>query len=177
MGQAQDRIAPPPANTSVRPCGQPGCCSGWNTVGMAAGIGQLGLQVQLSVRRGREAVEFYKEAFGAEEVYRFGGTDDHEDVVCQMSVNGALFWVEEESPPDGNFSPETLGGSTERLLLVVDDPRHAVARAVALGASEVSAVGEEHGWLLGRIDDPFGHRWEIGYPLAAWPPERSKERT
>jgi PhnB protein len=41
---------------------------------------------------------------------------------------------------------------------------------VAAGASQVSAVGEEHGWQLGRIDDPFGHRWEIGHPLGQWPP-------
>ena len=147
----------------------------WNTVGLATIYRQHGVQVQLSVRRGREAVEFYRAAFGAEEVHRFGGTDDHEDVVCQLSLNGASFWVEDESPPDGNFSPETLGGCTERLLLIVDDPRGVVQRAVSLGASVVSPVGEEHGWLLGRIDDPFGHRWEIGHPLGAWPPRRRDE--
>jgi PhnB protein len=122
------------------------------------------------VRRGREAVEFYKAAFGAEEVYRLGGTDDHEDVVCQLSVDGAPYWVEDESPSNGNFSPETLGGSTERLLLIVQQPGEVVERAVALGATAVSPVAEEHGWLLGRIDDPYGHRWEIGRPLGTWPP-------
>jgi PhnB protein len=128
------------------------------------------VQVQLSVRRGREAIEFYKAAFGVEEIYRFGGTDDHEDVVCRLSVNGAPFWVEDESPPKGNFSPETLGGSTERLLLIVEEPGDMIRRAVGLGATEVSPLAEEHGWLLGRIDDPFGHRWEIGQPLGTWPP-------
>jgi PhnB protein len=132
---------------------------------------QPAVQVQLSVRRGRDAVEFYRAAFGAVEIYRFGGSDDHEDVVCQLSVGGAPFWVEDESPADGNPGPETVGGSTERLLLVVDDPDVVVARAVALGATEVSPVGEEHGWRLGRVDDPFGHRWEVGHPLGPWPPE------
>jgi len=56
------------------------------------------------------------------------------------------------------------------MLLIVDDPEAVLARAVAAGASQVSAVGEEHGWQLGRIDDPFGHRWEIGHPLGQWPP-------
>lgn len=144
-------------------------------MGVAASADQPALQVELSVRRGREAIEFYRVAFGAEEVYRFGGTEDHEDFVCQLRVNGALFWVEDESPPNGNFSPETLGGSTQRLLLIVDDPHEVVARAVGLGASEVSPVGDEHGWLLGRIDDPFGHRWEIGHPLGPWPPARDEE--
>lgn len=137
--------------------------------------GRPAVQVQLSVRRGPEAIAFYKAAFGAEEVYRFGGTDDHEDVVCQLSVDGAPFWVEDESPPDGNFSPETLGGSTERLLLIVAEPHEVVRRAVGLGGIEVSPVVEEHGWLLGRIDDPFGHRWEIGRPLGPWPPHQGGE--
>jgi PhnB protein len=124
---------------------------------------------ELSVRRGREAVEFYKSAFGAVEVYRVGGTDEHESVVSQLSVGDGSFWVSDESPPNRHHSPESLGGSTVRLLLVVDDPRAVVERAVALGAEEVSPVGEEHGWLLGRIEDPFGHQWEIGKPLRAWP--------
>ena len=133
------------------------------------------VQVQLSGRRGREAIEFYKAAFGAEEIYRFGGTDDREDVVCQLSANGTPFWVEDESPPNGNFSPETLGGSTARLLLIVEEPGDIVGRAVSLGAIEVSPVAEEHGWLLGRIDDPFGHRWEIGRPFGPWPPSEGGE--
>ncbi len=125
---------------------------------------------QLSVRRGRAAVEFYKAAFGAVEDYRIGGTDDHEDVVAQLSVGNASFWVADESPPHRNFSPESLGGATTRLLLVVEDPESVVARAIAAGAAEIHPVGEEHGWRLGRIEDPFGHHWEIGKPLIDWPP-------
>jgi PhnB protein len=125
---------------------------------------------ELSVRRGRAAVEFYRAAFGAVEDYRVGGTDEHEDVVAQLSVGSASFWVSDESPPHGNFSPESLGGCTVRILLIVDDPDAVVDRAVAAGATRISPVGEEHGWRLGRIEDPFGHHWEIGTPLGAWPP-------
>jgi PhnB protein len=128
------------------------------------------VQAQLSVRGGRAAVEFYKAAFGAAEVYRFGGTDELEEVVAQLAVGDALFWVEDESPPHGNFSPATVGGATARMLLVVDDPDAVVVQALAAGATLVGAVAEEHGWRLGRIDDPFGHRWEIGRPLGDWPP-------
>jgi PhnB protein len=131
---------------------------------------QPSVQAQLSVRNGRAAVDFYRAAFGAVQVYRFGGTDDLNEVVAQLAVGNSLFWVEDESPPDGNFSPETAGGATTRMLLIVDDPEAVIARAVAAGASQVSAVSEEHGWQLGRIDDPFGHRWEIGKPLGEWPP-------
>jgi len=45
-----------------------------------------------------------------------------------------------------------------------------VERAVAAGATVIYPVGEEHGWRLGRIEDPFGHHWEIGKPLIPWPP-------
>ncbi len=138
---------------------------------------QTSLSPELSVRRGREAVEFYVAAFGAVEIYRVGGTEGDEEIVAQLSVGNASFWVHDESPPNKNFSPETLGGSTVRLLLVVEDPHSVVERAVALGAVEVAPVGEEHGWLLGRIEDPFGHRWEIGKPLAEWPPSRANEGT
>jgi PhnB protein len=134
---------------------------------------QTGLSPELSVRRGLDALEFYEAAFGAVEVYRVGGTEENEDVVAQLAVGDASFWVSDESPTNKNFSPESLGGSTVRLLLVVDDPQAVVERAVTLGAAEVSPVSEEHQWLLGRIEDPFGHHWEIGKPLVEWPPAQA----
>jgi PhnB protein len=142
-----------------------------------AQVAQTTISPELSVRRGREAVEFYEAAFAAVEVYRVGGTEEHEEVVSQLVVGNSSFWVADESPPNKNFSPESLGGSTVRLLLVVDDPGSVVERAVALGAREVFPVEEEHGWLLGRIEDPFGHQWEIGRPLGEWPPPRGGEES
>jgi len=131
---------------------------------------QPNVQAQLSVRNGRAAVDFYKAAFAAVEVFRFGGSADLEELVAQLVVGNASFWVEDESPSHGNFSPESVGGATARMLLIVDDPESVLERAVAAGASEIDPVREEHGWRLGRIDDPFGHRWEIGKPLGPWPP-------
>jgi ribose 5-phosphate isomerase B len=129
-----------------------------------------GVLPQLAVRRGRDAVEFYVAAFGAVEVYRVGGTDEHEAVVSQLSIGPASFWVADESPSNLNFSPESLGGGTVRMLLVVEDPDAVVAQAVAAGAKKIRAVAEEHRWRLGRIEDPFGHHWEVGRPLVPWPP-------
>ena len=127
---------------------------------------EVSLAPQLSVRRGRAAVDFYKAAFGAQELLRVGGTDEDESVVAQLSVEGATFWVADESPEHLNFSPESLGGGTVRMLLTVPDPDAAVARAIAAGASEVVAVEDNYGWRVGRIVDPFGHHWEIGRPDA-----------
>jgi PhnB protein len=130
----------------------------------------MSVQAQLAVRRGREAVEFYKAAFGAVEVHRVGGTDEEESVVAQLTVGDAAFWVADESPENQSFSPETLGGGTVKLLLIDDDPQAVIDRAVGLGATLVYAAESQHGWLLGRIEDPFGHHWEIGRPLIEWPP-------
>jgi PhnB protein len=118
----------------------------------------------LSVRNGARAVEFYKEAFGAIEGYRM--EDPGGSVVSRLRVEGSEFWVADESPEHGNFSPESLGGGTVRMILTVSDPDEAYARAIAAGAREVYAVQEAYGWLLGRVVDPFGHHWEIGRPLA-----------
>lgn len=114
----------------------------------------------LSVRRGKRAVEFYKAAFGASEVYRV--EDESGQVVARLSVEGAEFWVADESPENANFSPETLGGGTVRMVLSVADPDSLFARALSAGAREVWPVTEAHGWRTGRLEDPFGHHWEIG---------------
>ncbi|HEY3904036.1 MAG TPA: VOC family protein [Streptosporangiaceae bacterium] len=126
-----------------------------------------GIQAELWVDRAAAAVEFYAAAFGATVLHRVGAGDD---IVAQLEVEGAAFWVSAAAPSDGRLSPLAAGGSTGRTLLVVDDPPAVFDRAVAAGAVARSPVAREHGWLIGRIVDPFGHEWEIGKPLGAWPP-------
>src|SRR5262245_2333684 len=127
--------------------------------------GMCSIAPMLSVRQGARAVEFYKAAFGAREVDRV--EDPAGAVVARLSVEGAEFWLSDESPEYGNFSPESLGGGTVRMILTVPDPDAMVAKALAAGAREVVAVAEAHGWRLGRVVDPFGHHWEIGRPLVS----------
>jgi len=117
----------------------------------------------LSVRRGASAIAFYKAAFGAGELYRVDAPDGA--VVARLSVGAAEFWVADESPEHLNFSPESLGGGTVRMVMIVEDPDAAFTRAVAAGATVVWPVSNQYGWRLGRIVDPFGHHWEIGKPL------------
>jgi PhnB protein len=117
----------------------------------------------LCVRGGARAVEFYKSAFGATELFRMG---DSNSTVARLSIAVAEFWLSDESPEHHNHSPESLGGITVRIILTVADPDAVFARAVAAGAKEIYPVSEEHDWRIGRVIDPFGHHWEIGRPLA-----------
>jgi PhnB protein len=119
----------------------------------------------LSVWNGEEAVNFYKSAFRATEVYRLESPDG--DVVARLSVDGAEFWLSGESPGSDNSSSEPPGGGSIRMILTVPDPDAVFAQALAAGAKEVYPVSEGHGWRVGRIVDPFGHHWEIGRPLVA----------
>ena len=106
-------------------------------------------------------------AFGATVVHRVG---DGDDIVAQLAVGEAAFWVSQASASMRRLSPQAIGGATSRTLLVVNDPDTLVKQAIGAGATEASPVANEHGWRLGRIVDPYGHEWEIGTPLGPWPP-------
>jgi PhnB protein len=118
----------------------------------------------LSVRNGAQAIAFFQAAFGAEVLFQL---EDNGSVVAQLSVEGAEFWLADESPANANFSPETLGGGTVRMTMIVEDPDGAFDRAVKAGAKVVWPVDDQpYGWRIGRMVDPFGHHWEIGKPLS-----------
>jgi PhnB protein len=116
----------------------------------------------LFVRGSREAVAFYQAAFNAKEIYRHEGKDG---VVSQLAIGHSYFWLSEESPEHGNLSPETLKGTTLRLLITVADPDVAYQRACDAGAQPLSPVSEGHGWKVGKVADSFGYTWEIGRPV------------
>jgi len=135
------------------------------TQGAQAGVDpKTSIAPMLSVRNGKKAVEFYKAAFGAGELFRI--ESETGSVVAQLSVGKADFWVADESPEHLNFSPESLGGGSVRMVMVVEDPDAAFARAMAAGAKVVQPMDNQYGWRLGRVVDPFGHHWEIGKPQA-----------
>ena len=109
------------------------------------------------------AIDFYKSAFDATEVYRHD--DPGGGVVVRLSANGAEFWLSQESPDSASDTAEPAGGGMVRLILTVSNPDKVFARAVKAGAKEVYPVSEGHGWRIGRICDPYGLHWKIGHPL------------
>jgi PhnB protein len=113
----------------------------------------------LSVRRGAEAVEYYKAAFGAVVVHRH--ENESGEIVAQLSVGEAVFWVAD----DADHSPGFLGGGSARFILTVEDPDAVFAQAIAAGGTVVNDMYEGHGWRIGRLTDPSGHDWEVGKPV------------
>jgi len=124
---------------------------------------QYSIAPWITVPGGKNAIAFYKSAFVAKEVYRHD--DPSGGTVVRLSVNGAEFWVSEESPTGANPNPAPIDSSV-RMILTVPKPDAVFARALKAGATEIFPVGEGHGWRLGRLADPFGLHWEIGHPLA-----------
>jgi PhnB protein len=136
--------------------------------GRAATLGGMtGIQPELWIDRASAAVAFYAAAFGARVLHQVGEGDE---IVAQLAIGDAVFWVSSGGADGPRFSPQAIGGATGRILLVADDPDATFAQAVAAGAAPASGMSDEHGWRLGRLFDPFGHEWEIGRPLDSWPP-------
>lgn len=132
--------------------------------GQSSGVFRTSISPWLSVTGSKRAVAFYKEAFGASEAFLLDGGE--KGIVARLTVMGAEFWLAEASPEHGNVSPESLQGTSVRMILIVEDPDAVFAQALAAGATQVCPVSEDHGWRVGRVVDPFGHHWEIGRKLA-----------
>jgi len=116
----------------------------------------------LSVPNGTTAIDFYKRAFGASEVYHLD--DPGGGVVSRLEIDGGEFWLSGSIGDAANSAPAPPDPSV-RMIWTVADPDPAFARAIAAGASVVFPVSEGYGWRVGRLVDPFGHHWEIGHPL------------
>jgi PhnB protein len=123
----------------------------------------------LAVRDVDAAVAFYTQAFGASESGQRMRAPDGPQVAL-LSIAGHRVGVATEATDLGTPSPETIGGTTVRISLHVDDPDHVAAQAVAAGAREMFPVADQpYGIRQGRVIDPFGHHWLIGGPLTAEP--------
>jgi PhnB protein len=119
----------------------------------------------LAVRDVSSAVDFYVQAFDAvEEGERLVAPDDRQVAILQIA--GQHLGVATEAPELGTPSPETVGATTVRVSLELEEPDAAYARAVAAGATEMFPIADQpYGMRQGRVVDPFGHHWLIGKRL------------
>ena len=107
-----------------------------------------------------KAIEFYKEAFGAEEKYRLpmGGKIGH----AEIKIGDSYVMLADEFPEMGHLSPKARGGTTVSLLIYLDDVDTAFQRAKDAGATEAKALEDQiWGDRMGTLTDPFGHQWSL----------------
>jgi PhnB protein len=119
----------------------------------------------LAVRDAEAATELYGRAFGATLVGSVHRAPDG-TVVAELEIDGCVFALATEAPEYGTPSPETVGATTVRMSLTVDDPDAVAARAVEAGCKLMFPVADQpYGRRQGRVVDPFGHHWLVGRPL------------
>ena len=135
-----------------------------------------GITPYLSVKGGADAIEFYKKAFGAIEMMRLSnpdGTLGH----AEIKIGVALIMLADEYPDYGNLSPKTLGGSSVRLHMYVEDVDAFFEKAVAAGAKVLIPVADQfYGDRSGRLEDPFGHVWLVSTHTEDLTPDEMERR-
>ena len=125
------------------------------------GINKTFFAPQLYIKAGISDISFYEKAFGAVEIMRFIN-DDGSIHVAELSIDGAIFHLHEESVNAGHLSPQRVNGTTALIGLFVPDVDAVMAKATQAGATVVSpAQSYDYGYRQGDIKDPFGHIWMI----------------
>lgn len=115
----------------------------------------------LTVKDVRAAMEFYKNAFGANELRRWDNPDGSVHV-AELTIDGALLHLHDEVARSSQLSPSTLQATTVLIGIFVDDPHAVVSRAVAAGGQQTSPVQDyDYGYRQGVVKDPAGHQWLI----------------
>ncbi len=125
----------------------------------------------LTLRNAAQAIEFYKKALGAEELYRMAGPDG-KVMHAEVRIGDSVIMLGDEDPQMGSTSPQTLGGTTAGLMVYCENVDQAFDRAVKAGAESLMPPTDMFcGDRYGRIADPFGHKWSLATHVKDVPPE------
>ena len=130
----------------------------------------------LTVKGAAQAIEFYKKAFGAEEVMRFPSPDG-KIMHAEVRIGGAVVMLHDEAPQWSAFSPETVGDTASSIMLYVDDVDAVIKRAAEAGATvTMPATDMFYGDRCGNIKDPFGHKWSVATHIEDVAPDEMQRR-
>jgi uncharacterized glyoxalase superfamily protein PhnB len=130
----------------------------------------------LVVRGAPKAIDFYRRAFGAEEIMRMPAPDGR-IMHAEIRIGDSIVFINDEFPEWGSRSPEAIGGTASTLHVYVSDVDAVFERAVAAGAKAVMPPADMFwGDRAARITDPFGHAWGIGTRKEDLSPEEIAER-
>jgi PhnB protein len=131
---------------------------------------------RMFVRGAEKAIEFYKRAFGATETERYADPSG-KIVNAGIKIGDSIISLGEESPEWGNYSPQSLGGTTMIITLNVEDADLVWNQAVSAGAKIIFPIDDQfYGYRQGRLEDPFGHLWIISMQIEDVSPEELNRR-
>lgn len=117
----------------------------------------------LSVNDGIKAVEFYASAFGAIETNRFEMAN--QKISSVISIDCAEFYLSDEEPCNGSLDFDLKSNNPVKIILESSNADQIFEKALLFGAKEICPMKTEDDWRIGKLKDPFGHIWEIGYTL------------
>ncbi len=130
----------------------------------------------LIIKGATEAIDFYKKAFGASELFRMpapGGKIGH----AEIKIGDSPIMLADESPEMGYKSPKSLGGSPISIMIYVVDVDTVFKRAIAAGGKEQRPVKDQfYGDRSGTLEDPFGHVWHVATHKEDVSPEEMERR-
>jgi PhnB protein len=130
----------------------------------------------LAVDDASEAIEYYKEAFGAKERVRMD-TPDGKIGHAELEIGDALLMLSDPFPQASTKPPKEIGGTSASVFMYVEDVDAVVKKAVEAGASVTMEVADQFwGDRFGTVTDPFGHVWSIATHVEDVPPEEMAER-
>ena len=137
--------------------------------------GYEGVTPYLICKNAEAAIDFYKRAFGAEELFRIGepGMVGH----AELKIGNAVFMMADEHPQMGIQSPDALGGTSVHLMVYISDVDAFADRAVAAGMEVIKPVDDQfYGDRSGQFKDPYGHIWSFATHVEDVSPEEMNKR-
>jgi PhnB protein len=138
--------------------------------------GYHSVNMYLSLRDATSAIDFYKRAFGAEQVMKLD-MPDGKVAHAEIKIGDTIVMMAEENPEWGNKSPLTLGGSPVHLMIYVPDVDTAFKKAIGAGGKETRPVKDQfYGDRSGTLKDPFGYEWTIATHIEDVSPEEAQRR-
>ncbi len=124
--------------------------------------GYSSVTLSLTVNGAAKAIEFYKKAFGAQEIMRFLSLDGKSIMHAEIKIGNSRIMLNDEFPQMRSLSPQSLGGSTSGIFLYVENSDDVFDKAVSAGAKVMMPMMDAFwGDRCGSIEDPFGHKWTI----------------
>jgi len=130
----------------------------------------------LIIKGAADAIEFYKKAFGATELFRMpapGGKVGH----AEIKIGDSPIMLADESTEMGYLSPTTLGGSPVSIMIYVEDVDTIFKQAIAAGGEQIKPLQDQfYGDRSGTLKDPFGHAWHVATHKEDVAPEEMEKR-